>query len=149
MFEEKYLEFWRNFGESKKMVLSTSFDNIVTSRTMSIIQSHGKLYFQTDAALRKYHQLKNNPHVALCIDNIQIEGICMEIGSPAENADFCDAYKACFPSAFRRYTMLENERLFVVTPTFIESWVYIDSIPYIQILDIKNRKYISKQYNGV
>lgn len=149
MFEEEYLKFWQDFGKSKKMVLSTAFTDIVTSRTMSVIHLNGKLYFQTDITFRKYHQLKNNPHVALCIDNIQIDGICNEIGSPIENEDFCNAYKTCFPSSFHRYTMLKNERLFAVTPTFIESWVYIDNIPYMKTFDITNRKYILEQYCGV
>ncbi|MDE6974861.1 MAG: pyridoxamine 5'-phosphate oxidase family protein [Lachnospiraceae bacterium] len=149
MFEEEYLKFWQEFGRSKKMVLSTSLNDIVTSRTMSIINLNNILYFQTDHTFRKYDQLKNNTHVALCIDNIQIEGSCNEIGKPIENEDFCNAYRECFTSSFNRYTMLNNERLFAVIPTFIERWVYINNFPYMQIFDIKNRKYILKQYFGI
>lgn len=148
MFEEEYLKFWQEFGKSKKMVLSTALNDIVTSRTMSMIHLNCNLYFQTDCTLRKYNQLKSNPHVALCIDNIQIEGLCNEIGNPIEHEDFCNAYKECFASSFNRYTLLKNERLFVVIPTMIERWVYIDGIPYLQLFDVKNRKYISKQYVG-
>lgn len=149
MFEEEYFKFWQDFGKSKKMVLSTSFANMVTSRTMSVIHLNGKLYFQTDVTSRKYHQLKSNPHVALCVDNIQIEGLCKEIGCPGENKDFCNAYQTCFPSSFQRYSLLKNERLFVVTPTFIESWIYIDNVPYIRTFDIENRNYTLKQYCGI
>lgn len=148
MFEEEYIKFWQEFGKSKKMVLSTAFNDIVTSRTMSIINLNGKLYFQTDNTFRKYDQLKRNLHVALCIDNIQIEGLCNEIGTPIQNEDFCNAYRDCFPSSFNRYSLLKNERLFAVTPTFIERWVYIGDTPYMQIFDIKNREYIFKQYFG-
>lgn len=149
MFEEEYIKFWQEFGKSKKMVLSTSLNDIVTSRTMSIINLNNKLYFQTDNTFRKYNQLKRNPHVALCIDNIQIEGLCNEVGIPIENEDFCNAYRDCFTNSFNRYTLLKNERLFAVTPTFIERWVYINGTPYVQIFDIGNREYISKQYFGV
>ncbi|MCM1263536.1 MAG: pyridoxamine 5'-phosphate oxidase family protein [Butyrivibrio sp.] len=148
MFEKEYLKFWKEFGKSKKMVLSTAVNDIVTSRTMSIINLNNILYFQTDNTFRKYNQLKSNPHVALCIKNIQIEGLCSEIGCPIDNEDFCNAYKECFTNSFYRYTMLKNERLFSVTPTFIERWIYIDGVPYTQILDVTNRKYISKQYLG-
>lgn len=148
MFEEEFLKFWQEFGRSKKMVLSTSFHDIVTSRTMSIINLNNTLYFQTDNTFRKYDQLKNNTHVALCIDNIQIEGLCNEIGSPIENEDFCNAYRECFANSFHRYTLLKNERLFAVIPTFIERWVYRNDFPYMQIFDIKNRKYKLKQYFG-
>lgn len=90
-----------------------------------------------------------NPHVALCIDNIQIEGLCNEVGIPIENEDFCNAYRDCFTNSFNRYTLLKNERLFAVTPTLIERWVYINGTPYVQIFDVENREYISKQYFGV
>lgn len=48
MFEDKYLKFWQEFGTCKKMVLSTSLNDKVTSRMMSIVVMDGKLYFQTD-----------------------------------------------------------------------------------------------------
>lgn len=149
MFKEEYLKFWQELGKSRKMVLSTSLNDIVTSRTMSVVHLNNKLYFQTDNTFRKYNQLQSNPHVALCIDNIQIEGLCNEIGTPIEDEDFCNAYKECFAGSFSSYSSLENERLFAVRPTFIERWVYIDDLPYMQILDVKNKKYILKQYLGV
>lgn len=149
MFEEEFLKFWQEFGRSKKMVLSTSFNDIVTSRTMSIINLNSILYFQTDNTFRKYYQIKNNAHVALCIDNIQIEGLCNEIGNPMENEDFCNAYRECFANSFNRYTLLKNERLFAIVPTFIERWIYINGFPHIQIFDITNRKYALKQYFGI
>lgn len=146
LFEDACQKFWQEFGKAKKMVLSTSLDDAVTSRMMSVIHRNGKLYFQTDCTFRKYHQLKNNPRAALCIDNIQIEGVCNEIGNPVEHAEFCNAYRECFADSFYRYTLLKDERLFVVEPTFIERWIYREGVPYMQILDIKNRKYIMKQY---
>lgn len=149
MFEEEYMKFWKTFGKAKKMVLSTSLNDIVTSRTMSIVILNRKLYFQTDNTFRKYNQLKSNPQVALCVDNIQIEGQCTEIGIPSDNDDFCNAYKELFSGSYNRYTKLKNERLFIVIPTFIERWVYIDGIPYMEIFDIENKNYLLKKYEGV
>lgn len=146
MFNEKYSEFWRQFGKSKTMVLSTSLNNIVTSRMMSIVVLDGKLYFQTDKTFKKYKQLKENPNVALCTDNISIEGKCIDIGNPIDNEEFCKAYSELFTASFNQYTKLKSERLFAVTPTFIEMWVYIDKVPYIEKFDVKNKKYTSTQY---
>ena len=146
MFDKAYAEFWQEFGNSRFMVLSTSYHDLVTSRMMSVIHLNGALYFQTDTALRKYNQLMNNPHVALCADNMQVEGLCRELGAPLENAAFCAAYQACFPGSFSSYSALNNERLFVVTPTFVERWVYQDGVPYIQTMDIPNRRYAAKKY---
>ena len=91
VFFEKLHELFLEFGLGKKMVLSTCVNHQVSSRMMSLVLLDGKFYFQTDLNLRKYQQLKSNPNVALCIDNLQIEGICEEIGHPLDNTAFCKA----------------------------------------------------------
>ena len=115
---------------------------------MSLVLIDGKFYFQTDLNLRKYQQLKSNPNVALCIDNLQIEGICEEIGHPLDNTAFCKAYKQCYKHAFDSYTALKNERLFLVTPTYIERWVYKEKIPYLEAFKIDKKEYQSIRYEG-
>ncbi len=147
-FETAYMQLYIELGESKKMVLSTCLKNIVTSRMMSIIILDKKFYFQTDKNFRKYRQLKENPNISLCIDNIQIEGQCKELGKPCDQMEFVEAYKKNFPSSFTRYTLLKNERLFVVIPTFIERWKYVDGDPYIEIFDVINKRYSFTHYVG-
>lgn len=147
-FREAYQKFYKELGDSKKMVLSTSLNDIVTSRMMSIVVINEKIYFQTDRTFRKYRQLKENPRVSLCMDNIQIEGYCEEVGTPRDNPEFANAYKKYFPSSYSRYSSLKNERLFVITPTFIEKWLYIDGAPYIETLDVVNKQYRLSQYIG-
>ena len=78
-FTKAYENFYKELGESKKMVLSTSLNDVVTSRMMSVVVIDKKIYFQTDKTFRKYNQLKENPRVSLCIDNIQIEGYCKQV----------------------------------------------------------------------
>lgn len=148
-FSEEYEKFFKELGENKKMVLSTSLNDIVTSRMMSIVVVNKTIYFQTDKTFRKYEQLKGNPRVSLCVDNIQIEGYCEEIGAPLDNAEFLSAYKKYFPSSYARYSSLENECLFTVTPLFVEKWLYIDGVPYMEILDIAKKQYELKQYVGI
>lgn len=137
-FKEAYVQFLREFGAGRPMVVSTSLHDRVTSRMLSVVLMDGKFYFQTDKTFRKYHQIKGNPNIALCIDNIQVEGRCEETGTPMENAAFCEVYRACFRSSFERYSPLENERVFAVTPTFIERWHYINGVPYIETFELEN-----------
>lgn len=146
LFNDKYNAFLAEFGQGRKMVLSTSENNKVSSRMMSVIQVNGKFYFQTDVTMKKYHQLKFNKNVALCIDNIQIEGICEEIGRPLDNDFFSDIFQKCFKGSFDAYSSLENERLFAVKPLFIERWKYDGSIPYIESFNITNERYSCKKY---
>lgn len=145
-FISKYNAFLADFGESRKMVLSTSENDKVSSRMMSVVLINGEFYFQTDIMLRKYSQLAANPNAALCIDNIQIEGICREIGHPLDNPDFCSKFQKCFKGSFDAYTALKNERLFAVKPLFIERWQYVDGVPHIETYDIENMRYGLEKY---
>lgn len=145
-FKEKLNQFYNEFGEYKLMVLSTSLNDKVTSRMMSIIMVKNKFYFQTDKAFRKYNQLTKNPNVALCADNIQLEGVCRKIGKPIDNYEFCCLYKKYFKNSYEMYSTLESEVLFEITPVFIERWIYENGKPFIEIYNIHEEKYIKKKY---
>ena len=147
-FIERYQAFLSEFGQGRKMVLSTSENNRVSSRMMSVVLINSYFCFQTDTELRKYHQLSVNPYIALCIDNIQIEGICAEKGRPLDDSKFCEVFQKCFKGSFDAYSSLKNERLFIVKPLLIERWKYIDGIPYVEIFDIENKRYSCERYIG-
>ena len=145
-FKEKLEKLFMDIGSSRKMVLSTSYQDKVTSRMMSIIVLDGCFYFQTDRAFRKYDQMKKNPNVALCIDNFQIEGVCRELGHPSENPDFCEEYEKSFKNSYDRYTSHAQERLFVVKPCYIQKWIYEDGEPFVEIFDLGEGSYSKTLY---
>lgn len=145
-FKEKLEKLFMDIGSSRKMVLSTSYQDKVTSRMMSIIVLDGCFYFQTDRAFRKYEQMKKNPNVALCIDNFQIEGVCRELRHPSENPDFCKEYEKSFKNSFDRYTSHAQERLFVVKPCYIQKWIYEDGEPFVEAFDLKAGNYSKALY---
>ena len=148
-FREKYESFLAEFAKGKTMVLS-SFDNgKVSSRMMSVVCISGAFYFQTDRTFRKYKQLIGNPQAALCIDNIQIEGVCRALGHPMDNPLFCRVFEECFPGSFRAYSSLENERLFVLEPEHVQRWVYKNGVPFIEVFDIKEQKHEITEYRGI
>ncbi|MDC7290447.1 pyridoxamine 5'-phosphate oxidase family protein [Blautia schinkii] len=147
-FEEVCKELFGRIGNHRKMVLSTAANQKVTSRMMSIIIIDGKFYFQTDVTFRKCKQLKENPQVALCMDEVQIEGICEEVGVPIENAEFCKMYETYFPGSYKCYTHLGNERLFEVSPTFVQRWIYENGVPFVESYDFINSKYSKIEYVG-
>lgn len=148
LFEERIKAFLSDFGKGRKMVLSTSSHGRVSSRMMSVVQIDGDFYFQTDIKLRKYHQLLENRNVALCIDNIQIEGVCKELGHPLNNPAFCCAFQECYKGSYDAYTSLKDERLFVVKPLYIERWIYQNGIPFIETIDLENSHYRFENYTG-
>lgn len=144
-FIEQSQLLFKTLGTHKLMVLSTSYNDKVTSRMMSVIIDYGCFYFQTGNNSRKYEQLINNRYVSLYTDNIQIEGACYEIGHPTKNVSFCRHYKEYFRSAYDKYTRLENERLFKVFPYYIQIWTYEDSKPFIESYDFNNCVYLKTE----
>ncbi|MDR1540522.1 MAG: pyridoxamine 5'-phosphate oxidase family protein [Clostridiales bacterium] len=145
-FQEQVMLLFRDFGASQKMVLSTSLNDKVTSRTMSVVIKDNEFYFQTDIMFRKYNQIQNNHNVSLCIDNVQIEGACIEIGSPKDNSAFCELFKREFPGSFERYTQLKNERLFEVKPRYIQKWMYENGEAFVEKYDFEKKSYNTEQY---
>ncbi len=145
-FTTAYRSFLSDFGKGRTMVLSTAENNVVSSRMMSIVLIDGRFYFQTDRRFRKYHQLSQNPNAALCIDNIQMEGLCEEIGHPLKHRAFCQHFMECFKGSYDAYSALQEERLFVFRPTFIERWVYQKGSPYIETFDVQAEQYAILPY---
>ena len=141
MADKEIAAFWEEFGAGRTMVLSTALHDEVTSRMMSVVAIGGRLFFQTDCSSRKYPQLIGNPKVALCTDNIQIEGLAFEEGTPAQNEAFTATYRACFPGSFDSYSALADERIFSVTPMRIERWKYLAGKPYLEVMDLTNGNY--------
>lgn len=144
--KEKFKQFITEFSDHRNMVLSTSCNDKVTSRMMSIIQIDGNFYFQADIKSRKVKQILHNKNVSLCIDNIQIDGECVLIGAPSENEKFCGLFSKYFNSAYNLYTGLDDEKLFVVKPVRIQKWVYENQKPYIEIFDLKDSTFKKIMY---
>lgn len=147
IFEEKVNELFQNMGDFKNMVLSTSANEHVSSRMMSVIMKDQRFLFQTDMTFRKYNQIQANPNVALCFENIQIEGICEDIGRANENETFCEQYKLYFMGSYEKYSNMERERLMEVRPTFIQKWIYENGQPYVITFDFFAKDYQKKRYD--
>ncbi len=148
MFGQKCKELFDGIQDHNIMCLATSKNNIVTARSMSVIVFEQKFYFQTDINLNKYEQIKDNPNVALSDKNIQIEGICNEIGHPLtkKNSFFANLFEKNFSGSFDAYSSLKDERLFEVIPTKITVWGYDDGNAYQEFYDFANTSYQKKYY---
>lgn len=146
IFEKQCQLFFKEFGSHKKMVLSSSLENKVTARMISIVAANGIFYFQTDKNSRKYDQLKKNPSISLCMDNVQIEGICKELGHPLDHPVFCSLYQKFFQGSYNTYSSLLNERLFAMEPFFIQKWIYQDTKPFIETFDFNTGLYKFEPY---
>lgn len=136
-------------GIAKKMVLATCAESKTTARMVSCIFYESNIYFQTDRNFLKYKQINTNPNVALCIDNIQIEGIASDIGHPLDknNEYFAILFKMNYRSAYDKYIAIPDERLLKVIPVFITLWEYDNEKPYRIFFDFPKKEVYKKCYD--
>ncbi len=142
-------EIFNLLGDKKIMVLATSSNQRVTARNMSCIVMNKKIYFQTDKTFLKYQQIIQNPNIALCIENIQIEGVANIKKHPfdEENKEFKTNFEKHFKSSYNTYSRMKNEIVIEVQPVFITLWKYVKEQPSRNFLDIKNKKAYRESYN--
>jgi general stress protein 26 len=82
-YKEKYKEVMENLEKEKAMVLATSDGDKVAARAVWFVPYESSIYFFTSKSYSKYKQIVKNPNVALCINNIQIQGVAYIKGHPA------------------------------------------------------------------
>lgn len=130
-----------NLEKNRIWVLSTSYKNNVTSRSMSIINKGLDMYFQTNKCYIKHNQMEENNNVALCFNNISIEGTVEQIGNwkDARNSELMELYKAAHLDSFNAYGSLDGQIIYKVKPKKIKIWKYIDGTPIRQILYVAEK----------
>ncbi len=127
---------------NKHIVLATSYNNLVTARTISYVMINEKLYFQTLKTYEKVNQINHNNRVALCIDNLQIEGLAKIVGHPFDNNNlFLELYKEKHNSAYKKYSSLADEVVIEIIINKISRWNYIDNVGHKEIIDLIREEY--------
>lgn len=147
-FHAEMQKLFEELGDHAVGALATCFDSKPYVRSVSCVFQNEKIYFQSDRTMQKAIHINENPFVSVCFQHIQIQGICTELESPLHprNGYFLQLFKEHFPRAAQRYSHLDNERVYQIVPTKIETWRYINGIPYQEMFDVDAKLYISKQY---
>lgn len=127
--------------KNKVWVLSTSYNDYVTSRSMSIVNEGLNIYFQTNKCYIKDSQMRENNKVSLCFSNISIEGTVKEIGDwkDEKNIELMELYKSDHLGSYNAYGSLEGQVVYKVNPIVIKLWKYINGIPIREILYVNKR----------
>lgn len=135
-FEKLKNEVIFNLENNRTWVLSTASDGNVSSRSMSIINKGLNIYFQTNKCYIKHNQINKNNNVALCFNNLSIEGVAEEIGDwkDEKNKELMELYKSVHLSSFNAYGLLDGQVVYKVTPKKIKIWKYINGNPIRQNL---------------
>lgn len=140
-FEEAKENLFKKLGQSKVMVLSTTDGERVTSRSMSIIIDNEKMYFQTALEFSKYKDIEKNKNVALCVDNIQIEGEITLITSlyDEEASSFKKLYEEYHKSSYDAYSKLMGNRVFEVSIKKVSLYKYVGSDVRREFIDFEKK----------
>lgn len=129
------------------IVLATSYDNRVTARTVTYASKELEVCFMSWGHHKKCVQIRENPKVALCRDNVNIEGVAEILGSPLDekNKEYVEIYKKNLPRDFEGFAHQSGMVMVKVTPTFVVSMVRIDNMLYLEHLDLGSKKaYLKK-----
>lgn len=147
-FEQCKNKFFSKIGESKTMVLSTTDGEKVSSRNMSIIVDKEKFYFQTALEFRKCRDIEVNKNVALCAENIQIEGSVTGIYelNDEEAKNFKELYKQNHNGSYNAYSKLMGNSVFEITPIKIGFYNYEGKDVYLEYIDFKKNVAYKRPY---
>ncbi|MDR2783379.1 MAG: pyridoxamine 5'-phosphate oxidase family protein [Treponema sp.] len=141
-YQSELEKIYAHIGEAKIMALATGSQNHPTVRLMSCIIYQNKIFFQTGTDLIKYKQICENNNVALCVDNIQIEGIANTLGrtNDKQNSGIMEIYKKHYKNSYETYAHNEKEVLIEIVLKKIIKWEYEDGKPYRIFIDINNKQ---------
>ena len=142
-------EIFNLLGDKKIMILATSYENRVTARSMSCVIINKRIYFQTDKTFLKYKQILQNHNVAMCVDNIVIEGIAKIKSHPfdEENKEFINIFKEKYRGSYENYSHMNNEIVIEIKPSYITLWKYQNTQSFRDFLDIIKNKADREIYN--
>ncbi|MDR0999774.1 MAG: pyridoxamine 5'-phosphate oxidase family protein [Clostridiales bacterium] len=148
VYKTELEKIYTHIGESKIMALATSIKNHPTVRLMSCIVYENKIFFQTGTDLIKYKQICENNNVALCVDNIQMEGIANILGrtNDKQNNEIMEMYKKHFKNSYETYAHNETEVLIEVALKKIIKWDYENGKPYRIFVDIDHKQARKEMY---
>lgn len=149
-FEEAKKIYLEKLGDYKIMALASCVDDYPMIRNVSCIFYNEKIYFKTDKNFRKTKQLLQNPKVAMCFHNVQVEGIAVNTGLVVDEKDrvFEKKYKEYLWGSYNAYSHVEDEILIEVTPEFVEIWDDDENKHAYQIfIDFKKKTVEIKPYD--
>jgi len=126
--------------EIKTIVLATCTGKQVTARTMNLVNDGLTIYFQTGENSEKGIQIRENPFVAMAIDNIQIEAFAKFTTDESEVELCSHIFKSKFPQLYEKYADLPEEPTLICKPIKFKLYKVIDRKPCRDILDVNENK---------
>jgi len=140
-FEEIINEKFKMMEDVTEMVLSTSLENRVTSRVVSTACYGQKVIFLSWGHHTKCEQIRINPMVALCHNNIQIEGIASIKGDvlEPENANYAQLYQAKQAKYYDIFSQFKGMQIIEIQIQCITCFGFEGNKFYVDRIDLVNK----------
>lgn len=149
-YEEAVTTMFEKLGNAQIMALASSLNDYVMVRNVSCLFYDEKIYFKTDKNFRKTKQLLENPNVALCWSDVQVEGVAQNKGLVVDEPGrkFEKGYKKYLWESYNKYSHTDTEILIEVTPKYVEVWdTSEDGYAYQLFIDFENKSVEVKPYD--
>jgi general stress protein 26 len=116
--KKRVIEF---LASKRAVVLATALDGRVTARTVSMVSEGLDVLFMSWGHHTKCTQIRGNPRVALCRDNVQIEGSAEILGSPLDerNQRYAEMLRAKYPDDYEMFAREPGMVMVKVVPSAI------------------------------
>lgn len=115
----------KTLNENKICCIATTGEKYVDNAMLAYYADAFDLYFGSFSDTLKCRNIKVNPHVAICVDNLQFHGKAQLIKHSSDEYFFyMEKYLTKFPH-YKYYFELQNNELYRVTPLVI--WYYDSS----------------------
>ena len=142
--KEKLISFVEN-KDNSVMVLATSDGNVISARSVLIINDDLDIYFFTWKHSRKCVQIAQNNKVSICKEKVEIEGIAEILGlmTSGKNNTILELIRRKYPGAADRWEDKPNMVIVKVKPFFacVDGY-YINDDAYLEYIDFrKDRAY--------
>lgn len=113
--------------------LSTSKQDVVSSRPVSPLNIGLRLFVRTSAATRKAKEMTANPNIAVCAGNFYFTGKAKPLGSVYDdgNAQVKAAYMERYPDSFGKEDefIQSDEVFFELTIENVSEWIFAGGNP--------------------
>lgn len=128
MMELNYEDFWAEIEAqlrpAEAIILATSADSRVTTRTVCPLLDGTDILISTGGRSLKIQQIKANPNVALVLGGINIEAFATLYGHPGTHPTFPAAYAEKYPQLGAIYKSEPEDVLIVARPKRITLYKY-------------------------
>lgn len=126
-------KFQESLARAEVVFLSTSKNNKVTVRSISLVNIENRIYFYTAKKSLKTQQIEANPNVAINFERYQMEGTAKILGDPflEENKEVLHKLQEKYPGALGAEDQFsKKENLLVeVHLNELREWVYEGNKP--------------------